>query len=333
MNEQQTEKLMNSLGVSVTKRLYNDSKGTNLLACCPFHGEKHPSFAVNVEKGVYNCFACGASGPIVKMISELKGISLGDAYDILEEFDNVDRKRTSVKDIRRYGESDDGWEKSGKADIPVLPMSKIAPFKSGKCIHEYLCKRGFSEHTVKTFKIGWNRLTNRITIPLFSRKGELWGWSERTVFDKADPEYYPLYGESDKYMIHEFPKSKVIFPLNLYEGNDTAILVEGILDAVWMHQLGYKNCLSIITANINSAQIIHLRSLGIRKLILFLDFDKYGTVGKEKIHKLMKHEFILYDVDNVVGKKDPQEMSKEEIEQVLATMHLYKLSKNVLRIS
>lgn len=331
MNEQQTERLMNSLGIKVAKRLYNNEKGTNLVACCPIHGETHPSFAVNVEKGVYNCFACDAKGPLVKLISEIKGISLGDAYSILEEFDNVDRKQSNAKTIRRY-DSDVG-ETNREVQLTVHPLSRISPFRSGKVSIDYLLRRGFSQEILCLFKIGWNRVSNRITVPLFSRKGELWGWSERTIFDKGDVEYEALYGDSDKYLIHEYPKSKVLYPMNLFQPvDDTAILVEGLLDAVWMHQLGYVNTLSIITANMNPNQIPLLRSLGVKKLITFLDFDKYGEIGKQKIKKLLKGEFVLYDVKNVVGKKDPQEMTEDEVAQVMSTVHLFNLT-NVLRIS
>lgn len=31
-------------------------------AKCPFHGDDHPSFAVNLTTGAYNCFSCGERG-------------------------------------------------------------------------------------------------------------------------------------------------------------------------------------------------------------------------------------------------------------------------------
>lgn len=334
MNEAQTEKLMNSLGIYVTKKLYSDEKGTNLLACCPIHGERHPSFAVHVEKGVYNCFACGATGGLVKLIAELKDCSLGEAYSILEEFDGVDRKEQSKRTIRRYDDAEMDGEKSGENTATTLPMSKIAPFRSGKVSIEYLCKRGFHQETLRDFRIGWNRITNRITIPLFSRSGELWGWSERAVFDKGDPEYYPLYKDLDKYIIHEYRKSLVVYPLDKYQAeDDTCILVEGLLNAIWMHQLGYHNVLSIITATLNKNQIPHLRELGARKVVLFLDNDAAGKRGKEHAYKLLKDEFSVYDVIDIEGKNDPQEMTKGEIQQVLDSKFLFNLNKKLLRIS
>ena len=37
-------------------------KGRNWMACCPFHKEKTPSFAVNPQKQFYKCYGCGKAG-------------------------------------------------------------------------------------------------------------------------------------------------------------------------------------------------------------------------------------------------------------------------------
>jgi CHC2 zinc finger len=37
-------------------------KGAWRSCCCPFHEEKHPSFAVRVENGAFRCQACGVKG-------------------------------------------------------------------------------------------------------------------------------------------------------------------------------------------------------------------------------------------------------------------------------
>ena len=46
------------------------------LRICPFHRDKSPSLSLSNEKGVFNCFGCGAKGNIITfhaMLKEVKG--------------------------------------------------------------------------------------------------------------------------------------------------------------------------------------------------------------------------------------------------------------------
>lgn len=54
--------------------------GKDLVGLCPFHGDRNASFSVNLENGMYHCFACGAEGNYVKYRAEKEGISTKDAY-------------------------------------------------------------------------------------------------------------------------------------------------------------------------------------------------------------------------------------------------------------
>lgn len=46
--------------------------GARATGLCPFHDEKTPSLSINIEKGVFHCFGCGAQGG-VKRFAELVG--------------------------------------------------------------------------------------------------------------------------------------------------------------------------------------------------------------------------------------------------------------------
>lgn len=53
--------------------------------CCPVHGERRASMSVSVEKGVFHCFACGASGTAVKLVQLMEGCDLADAQRRAEQ--------------------------------------------------------------------------------------------------------------------------------------------------------------------------------------------------------------------------------------------------------
>jgi hypothetical protein len=63
-----------------------DRKKTNAprgdwWACCPFHGEKTPSFHCEDKKGRYHCFGCGVSGDHFRFLTELEGLSFPEAVE------------------------------------------------------------------------------------------------------------------------------------------------------------------------------------------------------------------------------------------------------------
>jgi len=50
---------------------------------CPFHDEQNPSFSVNLQEGMYYCFACGAKGNLVKLYAHVKGVTEAAARQAL----------------------------------------------------------------------------------------------------------------------------------------------------------------------------------------------------------------------------------------------------------
>ena len=53
--------------VTWDRRKTQAAKG-DYWACCPFHGEKSPSFHADDRKGRYHCFGCKASGSVFDFV-------------------------------------------------------------------------------------------------------------------------------------------------------------------------------------------------------------------------------------------------------------------------
>lgn len=56
------------------KRSGNEYKG-----CCPFHGEKTPSFYVNPQKNIYHCFGCGVGGNAISFLRDYENLTFLEA--------------------------------------------------------------------------------------------------------------------------------------------------------------------------------------------------------------------------------------------------------------
>ena len=62
------------------------TRGDTLTGLCPFHGDRKPSFSVNLKNGLYKCFSCGAEGNYISYVAGRRGLSTKDAYiEILRE--------------------------------------------------------------------------------------------------------------------------------------------------------------------------------------------------------------------------------------------------------
>lgn len=55
-----------SLSALIGQSIKISKAGREYKACCPFHGEKTPSFTINDEKGFWHCFGCHAHGDAIR---------------------------------------------------------------------------------------------------------------------------------------------------------------------------------------------------------------------------------------------------------------------------
>ena len=72
--------------VSIVSETVNlKRKGSRYWGCCPFHGEKTPSFTVDPARGLYHCFGCGAGGDVFSYVMKRDNLSFFDAMKQLAE--------------------------------------------------------------------------------------------------------------------------------------------------------------------------------------------------------------------------------------------------------
>ena len=58
-------------------------KGADYECCCPFHGEKTPSFKVSIKRNRYHCFGCGIGGNAIDFVMETKSMKFYEAAEYL----------------------------------------------------------------------------------------------------------------------------------------------------------------------------------------------------------------------------------------------------------
>ncbi|WOH39399.1 DNA primase [Thalassotalea fonticola] len=135
--------------------------GKNYQACCPFHGEKSPSFTVSRDKQFYHCFGCGAHGNAISFIMEYDRLEFVDAIEELASYNGVEVEReqntqTPAEQKRQqlaHKQKQDDYELLGK--ISQFYQKNLKTHTDSKTVIDYLKGRGLTGEIVKQFGIGY----------------------------------------------------------------------------------------------------------------------------------------------------------------------------------
>ena len=132
-------------------------KGANLWACCPFHGEKSPSFSVAPAKGIYKCFGCGKAGDSIRFIMDIEGLGYGEALRHLAKKYGIEIQETVMTDEQQQAQNE------RESLLIVLNYAKnyyqnnLFKHEEGQAIgYPYFKERGFSDKTINTFELGYS---------------------------------------------------------------------------------------------------------------------------------------------------------------------------------
>ena len=137
--------------VTWDKRKSNPGRG-DWWACCPFHGEKTPSFHAEDRKGRYHCFGCGVSGDHFTFLVEAEGLSFPDAVVQLAAEAGVPLPERDPDSERREA------ERASLHDV----LERAARFfesalqgPDGAKARAYLRERGIAPDLQKRFRLGY----------------------------------------------------------------------------------------------------------------------------------------------------------------------------------
>ncbi|MER8382970.1 DNA primase [Mesorhizobium sp. M0142] len=141
----------------IGQRVAWDRKKTNAprgdyWACCPFHGEKSPSFHCEDKKGRYHCFGCSVSGDHFKFLTELDGMSFPEAVEKIADMAGVPMPVRDADEERR--------EKERASLTDVMEMATVffqerLQGPEGAKARAYLRDRGLTPATQQSFRLGY----------------------------------------------------------------------------------------------------------------------------------------------------------------------------------
>ncbi len=300
-----------------------EKKGKSYLGLCPFHNEKTPSFHVNSEYKVFNCFGCNKSGSVIDFVMEHEHQTLRQATETLAKHLGI--KTTPQEDV-----STPEHKMTEMHDfITKMYHYVLVDTKEGEPALEYLLERGFTLDIIKTHYIGlapskpqftvellekrnmnlelafragmvgrnedtgqyFDKFRARIMIPIKNHQGEFIGFTARSL-DGSHPKYV----NTSETPI--FKKQQILFNLSdarkaISEVREL-IIMEGHLDVVKVKRAGVFHVVGLMGTALSDAQVDTMRGLTDNVTLMF-DGDDAGRNAQIKYgERLLKSNLNAY---------------------------------------
>ena len=277
------------IGPSVTwdRKKTNTSRG-DYWACCPFHGEKTPSFHCENRKGRYHCFGCGASGDHFRFLVEHDGLNFPEAVERLADqaglpmpvMDRREREReeqrASLFDVMemaaqffrdRLQQSEGAKARAYLRERGIDPRTQeefaigYAP-DDRSALKSFLASKGVSKEQIEAcglvvsgpdIAVSYDRFRDRVMFPIPNSRDRVIAFGGRALRPDV-PAKYLNSPETDL-----FHKSNVLYNYSRARKNvrdsGTVIVAEGYMDVIALHQAGFPNAVAPLGTALTEFQL------------------------------------------------------------------------------
>ncbi|MFT3987255.1 DNA primase [Aestuariivirga sp.] len=293
--------------VAWDRRKTNVGKG-DYWACCPFHGEKSPSFHVEDRKGRYHCFGCKVSGDIFTFLVEKEGLSFPEAVERMAQEAGLPMPRVSEADQKREEQRASLYD---IMEIAAKFFERELQSARGAKARGYLADRQLSPAIQKEFRLGYapddrsalrqelasanikleemieaglvikgednpvayDRFRDRVMFPIRDPRGRVIAFGGRAL-SKDVPAKYLNSPETPL-----FHKGHVLYNLDKARGPahdlGAIIAVEGYVDVIAMHRAGLAHAVAPLGTALTEDQLALLWRAAPEPVLCF-DGDSAG---------------------------------------------------------
>ncbi len=325
-------------------------RGNSLRGLSPFRSETHPSFTANIERNVWNDFPRPSvdgkevSGDVIGLVQGLEGnCSFRDALLKLNELTcGPPPKKTlpAAEQTRaKVGETLEEQKKDSRLDV----QAATRPGASGpNLINEvfgkelkglrynvpFLQDRGLDKDRAKYWGCGYcsrGLMKGKVVIPIRNRAGEVVAYLGRSLKpDDSDGKYrFPLgvHKSLELFNVHNVANDPETQEAVAKYG---LIVVEGVFDAIWLVEHGFKNTVAVLGSDVSPQQramLVDPELNPTRQVTIFFDNDEAGRAGRKKACGDIIYDGFVRYVDysrvDVGDRTDPDHFTKEELAELL----------------
>ena len=303
--------------------------GTNFLCFCPFHDNVHtPSFSVDKATGRYICFnhACNQHGGLRRLIGQTTGRSQPEVIRFILKSKRGGDLSYHERRARMLRES----------EYPEMPMELLERmesdlWKTPRAMNYLMETRGFTEETLRHFRVGYSAPQDMVFTPMFDVTGTPLGGIGRSIEGKVFKNTAKL------------PRGRTLWNIHNAKKHGTAYVVEANFDGMSTHQAGFPGVVGVLGGHFSEEHADQL-ARHFEKVVIATDDDELqfydgcrkcaeskfsscvghnpgrdlGEAIAEKMQKRGKPVFwAMYSDDQIYPGKDLNSLSDNEIRQCL----------------
>lgn len=295
---------------------------TDLWGCCPFHGEKSPSFHVIPATQVWHCFGCGEGGDAFTYVMKREGLSFPESIRYLADRAGIeleeDRsfKRSGTKRNRLIevceatsefyhtllmrGKDARGREycKGRELDAATCRKYRLGFAPGRGALVRHLGGLGFTPQEMVDANVAFrsrngglvDRFFDRVMFPIMDEQGRCIAFGGRALDkEKTNAKYL---NSSETPIFH---KGKNLYGFNWAKDHIVArnevIVVEGYISAMSCWKAGIENIVAVLGTALTEAHVKTLTRFT-KKIIYMFDGDAAGQKAARRAIQFIEKDDI-----------------------------------------
>ena len=290
-------------------------RGQEFWGCCPFHGEKTPSFKVNPATGLWHCFGCGEGGDVFSYVQRRENLEFPDAIRYLA--DRAGIELTEERGGQRGPRKTRLMEALGEAESYYHLMLMRGRGEGPDAARRYLAGRGFGSDVCRRWGLGYapgygqlvaqlrgkgfsnaelvsadlayersgrltDRFYDRVMFPIHDEMGRAIAFGGRVLGAKREgvAKYVNTRDTA------AFNKGKHLFAYDRAKesmaATGEAIVCEGYTDVIAMHEAGFTNTVAALGTAFRLDHVRLMERQRVSKIICMFDGDAAGQRAAER---------------------------------------------------
>ena len=289
-------------------------RGQEFWGCCPFHGEKSPSFKVNPNTGLWHCFGCGEGGDVFSYVQKRESLEFPDAIRYLA--DRAGIELSEERGVNRGPRRNRLMDCLDEAEAFYSTMLMRSRSEGAAQARAYFAGRGFGSDVCRRWGLGYapgrgalvshlrqkgfspremtaadlavdrqgrpsDRFYERVMFPIHDERGRTIAFGGRIMGKKKDVAKYVNTRDTSV-----FNKGKHLFAYDRAKetraATGEAIVCEGYTDVIAMHEAGFTNAVAALGTAFRLDHVKLMERQRVNRIICMFDGDAAGQRAAER---------------------------------------------------